>query len=104
MLILELWTFLDLMARDCYSLKHPSLFTGLEARCHISVAGTALSCLPHAILLSTIFILALTFSPVQFIDLGACADLRSGTNYVPEESILDLNYCPPEQVGVPAKG
>lgn len=34
----------------------------------------------------------------QIIDLGACADLRSGTNYVPEETILDLNYCPPEQV------
>ena len=40
----------------------------------------------------------------QFIDLGACADLRSGTNYVPEESILDLNYCPPEQVCVCVRG
>lgn len=35
---------------------------------------------------------------IKIIDLGACADLRSGTNYVPDESILDLNYCPPEQV------
>jgi serine/threonine protein kinase len=38
---------------------------------------------------------------VQLIDLGACADLRSGTNYVPDESILDLNYCPPEQFVLP---
>ncbi|KXZ43807.1 hypothetical protein GPECTOR_80g167 [Gonium pectorale] len=37
----------------------------------------------------------------KLIDLGACADLRSGTNYVPEESILDLNYCPPEQFVMP---
>lgn len=35
----------------------------------------------------------------KLIDLGACADLRTGTNYVPDESILDPNYCPPEQVG-----
>ncbi|GMH44469.1 hypothetical protein BSKO_12421 [Bryopsis sp. KO-2023] len=33
----------------------------------------------------------------KFIDLGACVDLRSGTNYVPGESILDPLYCPPEQ-------
>ncbi|KAG2447430.1 hypothetical protein HYH02_007756 [Chlamydomonas schloesseri] len=37
----------------------------------------------------------------KLIDLGACADLRTGTNYVPEESILDLNYCPPEQYVMP---
>ncbi|KAG2490289.1 hypothetical protein HYH03_011241 [Edaphochlamys debaryana] len=37
----------------------------------------------------------------KLIDLGACADLRTGTNYVPEESILDLNYCPPEQYVLP---
>jgi serine/threonine protein kinase len=36
----------------------------------------------------------------KLIDLGACADLRTGTNYVPDESILDPNYCPPEQVRV----
>ena len=34
----------------------------------------------------------------KLIDLGACADLRSGTNYIPDESILDPTYCPPEQV------
>ena len=34
----------------------------------------------------------------KLIDLGACADLRSGTNYIPDESILDPVYCPPEQV------
>eukprot|EP00798_Chlamydomonas_sp_ICE-L_P012483 gene12483-15693_t len=40
----------------------------------------------------------------KLIDLGACADLRSGTNYVPGESILDLNYCPPEQYVLPTDG
>ena len=35
---------------------------------------------------------------LKLIDLGACADLRGGTNYSPEESILDPMYCPPEQV------
>eukprot|EP00210_Caulerpa_lentillifera_P003569 g3404.t1 len=37
----------------------------------------------------------------KFIDLGACADLRLGTNYVPDESILDAIYCPPEQYVLP---
>lgn len=37
---------------------------------------------------------------LKLIDLGAAADLRTGTNYSPEESILDPMYCPPEQVGV----
>ncbi|CAD7700462.1 unnamed protein product [Ostreobium quekettii] len=37
----------------------------------------------------------------KFIDLGACADLRSGTNYVPDESILDPHYCAPEQYVLP---
>lgn len=37
----------------------------------------------------------------KLIDLGACADLRSGTNYIPDESILDPMYCPPEQVCPP---
>lgn len=36
---------------------------------------------------------------LKLIDLGAAADLRTGTNYSPEESILDPMYCPPEQVG-----
>lgn len=35
---------------------------------------------------------------LKLIDLGAAADLRTGTNYTPEESILDPMYCPPEQV------
>lgn len=42
-----------------------------------------------------------SFHPPQLIDLGACADLRTGTNYVPDESILDPNYCPPEQYILP---
>jgi len=37
----------------------------------------------------------------KLIDLGACADLRSGTNYIPDESILDPMYCPPEQYCLP---
>eukprot|EP00468_Gymnochlora_sp_CCMP2014_P010416 CAMPEP_0167761272 /NCGR_PEP_ID=MMETSP0110_2-20121227/12076_1 /TAXON_ID=629695 /ORGANISM="Gymnochlora sp., Strain CCMP2014" /LENGTH=660 /DNA_ID=CAMNT_0007647929 /DNA_START=308 /DNA_END=2290 /DNA_ORIENTATION=- len=38
---------------------------------------------------------------VKLIDLGACADLRTGTNYVPDESILDPLYCPPEDFVLP---
>lgn len=34
----------------------------------------------------------------KFIDLGAMADLRTGTNYVPDESIMDPAYSAPEQV------
>lgn len=41
---------------------------------------------------------------LKLIDLGAAADLRTGTNYTPEESILDPMYCPPEQVCVYAAG
>ncbi|KAK9901304.1 hypothetical protein WJX75_005502 [Coccomyxa subellipsoidea] len=37
----------------------------------------------------------------KLIDLGAAADLRNGTNYTPDESILDPNYCPPEQYCLP---
>jgi hypothetical protein len=33
------------------------------------------------------------------VDLGAAVDLRSGTNYQPEETLMDPAYCPPEQVG-----
>ena len=36
----------------------------------------------------------------KLIDLGAAADLRTGTNYKPDESILDATYCPPEQVAL----
>ncbi|KAI8466377.1 MAG: hypothetical protein J3K34DRAFT_524625 [Monoraphidium minutum] len=38
---------------------------------------------------------------LKLIDLGACADLRSGTNFSPDESILDPLYCPPEQYIMP---
>jgi len=38
---------------------------------------------------------------LKLIDLGACADLRSGTNFNPAEAILDPLYCPPEQYVVP---
>ena len=37
----------------------------------------------------------------KLIDLGAMADLRTGTNYVPTESFLDPSYCPPEQYVMP---
>lgn len=32
---------------------------------------------------------------------GACADLRTGKNYVPDESILDPQYAPPEKYILP---
>jgi serine/threonine protein kinase len=37
----------------------------------------------------------------KLIDLGAAADLRNGTNWAPDESILDPSYCPPEQCAAP---
>lgn len=37
----------------------------------------------------------------KLIDLGAAADLRTGTNYTPDESILDPNYCAPELYVLP---
>jgi serine/threonine protein kinase len=37
----------------------------------------------------------------RLIDLGAMADLRTGVNYRPDESILDPYYCPPEQYCLP---
>lgn len=40
-------------------------------------------------------------SAFRLIDLGAMADLRTGMNYVPGESILDPYYCPPEQYVLP---
>ena len=40
----------------------------------------------------------------KLIDLGAAADLRNGTNYAPDESILDPSYCPPEQYCLPTTG
>jgi serine/threonine protein kinase len=33
----------------------------------------------------------------KFIDLGAAADLRIGTNYIPNEFLLDPRYAPPQQ-------
>jgi serine/threonine protein kinase len=38
---------------------------------------------------------------LRLIDLGAMADLRTGVNYRPDESILDPYYCPPEQYVLP---
>jgi len=38
---------------------------------------------------------------IVFIDLGACADLRVGKNYDPNEGLLDPNYCPPERYVMP---
>lgn len=37
----------------------------------------------------------------KLIDLGAAADLRTGTNYKPSETILDPLYCPPEEYVLP---
>ncbi len=38
------------------------------------------------------------------VDLGAAVDLGSGTNYKPDESLLDPAFCPPEQVSGAAGG
>ena len=37
----------------------------------------------------------------KLIDLGAAADLRTGTNYTPDSTILDPLYCPPEEYILP---
>ena len=34
----------------------------------------------------------------KLIDLGACADLRTGTNYNPAGGFVDMSYCAPEMV------
>ncbi|GAX79925.1 hypothetical protein CEUSTIGMA_g7365.t1 [Chlamydomonas eustigma] len=39
----------------------------------------------------------------KLIDLGACADLRTGTNFAPDESILDPMYAPPEKYVLPTE-
>jgi serine/threonine protein kinase len=38
----------------------------------------------------------------KLIDLGAAADLRTGTNYSPDKTILDPMYCPPEEYVLPS--
>lgn len=37
----------------------------------------------------------------KLIDLGACADLRTGRNFTPDETILDPKYSPPEEFLMP---
>lgn len=37
----------------------------------------------------------------KIIDLGAAADLRTGTNYCPTETLLDPVYCAPEEYVLP---
>uniref|UniRef100_A0A7S0N222 Protein kinase domain-containing protein n=1 Tax=Pyramimonas obovata TaxID=1411642 RepID=A0A7S0N222_9CHLO len=37
----------------------------------------------------------------KLIDLGACADLRTGINFVPDETILDPKYAAPEEYVLP---
>ncbi|MEO2193791.1 MAG: hypothetical protein ABGY24_15215 [bacterium] len=39
----------------------------------------------------------------KLIDLGAAADLRTGTNFVPTETILDPVYCAPEEYVLPTE-
>ena len=41
--------------------------------------------------------LILTDNGIKMIDLGACADLRVGINYVPNEYLLDPRFAPPQQ-------
>lgn len=40
----------------------------------------------------------------KIIDLGAAADLRTGTNYSPQETMLDPIYCAPEEYVLPTDG
>ncbi|CAN7113362.1 unnamed protein product [Brassica rapa subsp. narinosa] len=38
---------------------------------------------------------------IKLIDFGAAADLRIGKNYIPERTLLDPDYCPPELYVLP---
>ncbi|PKA51138.1 Serine/threonine-protein kinase STN8, chloroplastic [Apostasia shenzhenica] len=38
---------------------------------------------------------------IKLIDFGAAADLRVGKNYIPDEGLLDPDYCPPELYVLP---
>uniref|UniRef100_A0A1J3IG45 Serine/threonine-protein kinase STN8, chloroplastic n=1 Tax=Noccaea caerulescens TaxID=107243 RepID=A0A1J3IG45_NOCCA len=38
---------------------------------------------------------------VKLIDFGAAADLRIGKNYIPDRTLLDPDYCPPELYVLP---
>eukprot|EP00892_Ulva_mutabilis_P003427 jgi/Ulvmu1/1456/UM011_0186.1 len=49
-------------------------------------------------------ILCETDATFRLVDLGAMADLRTGINYNPDESIMDPYYCPPEQYVLPTDG
>ena len=40
---------------------------------------------------------------LKLIDFGAATDLRVGKNFLPDRSILDPDYCPPERYVLPEK-
>ncbi|VAH20334.1 unnamed protein product [Triticum turgidum subsp. durum] len=44
---------------------------------------------------------ALVVKQVKLIDFGAATDLRIGKNYVPDRTLLDPDYCPPELYVLP---
>ena len=68
---------------------------------HVTELPLRIAQQPHCPLTLQNIIFAEGEQRFKLIDLGACADLRTGTNYVPDESILDPNYCPPEQARAP---
>ena len=39
----------------------------------------------------------------KLIDLGACACFRTGTNFAPDETIMDPKYAPPEEFLIPTE-
>ncbi|KIZ07424.1 putative Serine/threonine-protein kinase SNT7 [Monoraphidium neglectum] len=71
----------------------------LSALAELHAAG-----LVHRDLKPANIILAEAERRLKLIDLGGCADLRSGTNYVPGECIYDPLYCPPELYVLPTAG
>ncbi|EMS57189.1 Serine/threonine-protein kinase STN8, chloroplastic [Triticum urartu] len=44
---------------------------------------------------------ALVVKQVKLIDFGAATDLRIGKNYLPDRTLLDPDYCPPELYVLP---
>eukprot|EP00897_Mesotaenium_endlicherianum_P006308 jgi/Mesen1/5705/ME000288S04910 len=48
-------------------------------------------------------VLAQDCGALKLIDLGACVDLRTGHNYVPNETVMDPKYAAPERFVMPPK-
>ena len=79
------------------SLRHIDLSSVVAQLSHPAVQAMHAAGLVHRDVKPANIIFAEQEKRFKLIDLGACADLRAGTNYIPDEGIMDPSYCPPEQ-------